>query len=122
MFGVCSFGSQVLSGGKFSGVKDILCAVLDIVDILTAIAFALILLAFLWGLAKYVFQADQEGARDQGKRIMIGGIIALFVAASIWGIVSFLQGELFGNNIFGGSNVGPPGSEDARGFQIELGF
>ena len=57
--------------------------------------FALALLFFLWGLAKYIFAAGNEEAKESGKRIMIWGIIALFIMASVWGIVAFLQ-DLFG--------------------------
>ena len=67
----------------------------DLIDILIPIVFALALLLFLWGLAKYIFAAGNEEAKEGGKRIMIWGIIALFVMASVWGIVTFLQ-DLFG--------------------------
>ena len=78
----------------FQGISSLLLSFLNVLDILVVIAFTLILLAFFWGLAKYVFQADNQEARDQGKRIMLGGIIALFVASSIWGIVELIQLEL----------------------------
>ena len=68
-----------------------------LVNILIGVAFTLIVLAFFWGLAKYVANADDQEARDQGKNIMIGGVIALFIASSIWGIISILQSE-FGIN------------------------
>ena len=64
----------------------------SIIDILIPAAFGLALLAFFWGLAKYILSAGDEEAKEQGKRIMIGGVIAIFVAAAIWGIVEFLGG------------------------------
>ncbi|GIW68115.1 MAG: hypothetical protein KatS3mg099_063 [Candidatus Parcubacteria bacterium] len=65
-----------------------------IVSLLIPIVFALILLAFFWGLAKFVFSGAPEGKED-GKNLMLWSVIALFVAASIWGIVNLLQG-IFG--------------------------
>lgn len=65
----------------------------NIIGVLIPIAFALILLFFFWGLAKYMF-GDAED-KEKGKNLMIYGVIALFVAASIWGLVAFLR-EVFG--------------------------
>jgi hypothetical protein len=64
-----------------------------ILELLIPIVFALILLAFFWGLAKFVFGASE--AKESGKSLMLWSVIALFIAASIWGIVNLLQG-LFG--------------------------
>ncbi len=80
-----------------------------IVGNLIPIVFSLILLVFFWGLAKYVLNAGNSEAQDQGKNIMIGGVIALFVAASIWGIVAWMQGAL-GVNETGDQD--PPGVTD----------
>lgn len=64
------------------------------VGMLIPLAFALAVLAFFWGVAKYIFAAGQEDAIEEGRRIMIGGLIALFVIASVWGLVRWLQDEL----------------------------
>ncbi len=76
-----------------------------IVDSLIPVVFALILLAFFWGLAKFVFGVGKEG-KDEGKNIMLWSVIALFVAASIWGIVNVMQG-LFGITDKGGQQEAP---------------
>ncbi len=83
----------VAGAQDLNGLVDIASAVSEIVGILIPIAFALILLFFFWGLAKYMF-GDAED-KEKGKNLMIWGVIALFVAASIWGLVAFL-GEVFG--------------------------
>ncbi len=66
----------------------------DIVAYLIPVVFALILLAFFWGLAKFIF-GGAEDAKTKGKNIMLWSVIALFLAASVWGIVNILQ-TLFG--------------------------
>lgn len=59
------------------------------------LVFAIALLYFFWGVAKYI---RSEGAgKDEGKRIMIWGVVALFVMSSVWGLVAFIRGELLGN-------------------------
>ena len=67
----------------------------EIVDTLIPVVFAIALLVFFWGLAKYILAAGSEEAKAEGRRIMIGGIIALFIMSAIWGIVTFI-GEATG--------------------------
>ncbi|OHA16517.1 MAG: hypothetical protein A3G52_00230 [Candidatus Taylorbacteria bacterium RIFCSPLOWO2_12_FULL_43_20] len=63
----------------------------NLVGKLTTIVFAVALLVFFWGVAKYIFLSGSEEAKARGKRIMTGGIIALFIMVSIWGIVEFIR-------------------------------
>ncbi len=89
---------------------DTLVGALDtIVGDLIPIVFSLILLVFFWGLAKYVLNAGNSEAQDQGKNIMIGGVIALFVAASIWGIVAWMQDALGVDKTTEGTSPGVEG-------------
>lgn len=86
----------------------------SLIDTLIPIVFGLALLFFLWGLAKYILASGDEDAKETGKRIMIWGIVALFVMASVWGIVGFLQG------VFGVENndINLPGAPDDGSFDI----
>lgn len=70
----------------------------NLVNILLPIVVALALLAFFWGLAKFIFAAGDETKRDEGKKIMIWGIVALFIMVSIWGLVQFIQSALLGGS------------------------
>ncbi|HYC83530.1 MAG TPA: pilin [Candidatus Paceibacterota bacterium] len=73
-------------------------ALLDIQGILSMAVGLLITLAivfFFWGLAKYILNAGDEKKKEDGKRTMIWGILALFVMVSVWGIIGILQ-ETFG--------------------------
>lgn len=66
-----------------------------LVNSLVVLVIALAVLAFFWGLAKFIFNVSgDEKSVEEGKRIMIWGIIALFVMVSVWGIIRFAQGEL----------------------------
>jgi len=55
------------------------------------IASMLAILFFFYGLAMYILKAGDPKAADEGKSIMIWGIIAIFVMTSIYGIVGFIQ-------------------------------
>lgn len=62
-----------------------------IVGMLIPIAFALAVVYFFYGVAKYISSA---GDKEEGKKIMLWGVIALFVMSSIWGLVYFIRGEV----------------------------
>ncbi|MEK7634941.1 MAG: hypothetical protein AAB446_00705 [Patescibacteria group bacterium] len=60
-------------------------------NILVPLVFTSALLFFFYGVAKYIWSA---GDKEESKKIMIWGIVALFVMSSVWGIVYFIRGEL----------------------------
>ena len=63
----------------------------DILDPMIAMLFALATALLLWGVILYVIgsQGDQKKL-DQGKQLMLWGIIGMTVMASAWGIVNIL--------------------------------
>ena len=50
---------------------------------------------FLWGVTKYILHSGDARAREEGRSMMIYGIIAIFVMVSVWGFVNLLD-ETFG--------------------------
>ena len=95
-FGVVIFfphpALAVLAPRNFSEFVDIIVGLIKLTVPLVA---AISLVAFFWGLVKFIGAAGNEEAIKDGKKIMIWGLIALFVMFSIWGIVSLLNGSLF---------------------------
>ncbi len=71
-----------------------------IVPVLAGIA----LLLFIWGLIMFILQSGNEQAKEEGKKRMFWGIIALFVLVAVWGLVALLQ------QITGVSGAGGPPS------------
>jgi small-conductance mechanosensitive channel len=65
-----------------------------IVNVLIPIMMALAVLAFFWGLVKYIASASDEAAKESGKNLMIWGMIALFVMVALWGILGWVQSNL----------------------------
>lgn len=65
------------------------------------IAVALALMFFIWNLAMYIKDYDNEAKRTDSKQYMIYAIIALFVMISVWGLVGILT------NTFGFTSGGP---------------
>jgi len=77
-----------------STLQQLVVSIGNIVDLAIPIVFSIALLAFFWGLVKYIFAQGDETAKVEGKKIMLWGLIALFVAASVWAIVIFAQDSL----------------------------
>lgn len=92
----------------FTGVTGWVISLTDIVSTLIPFAFGLALLAFFWGVALYIFRAGDEKQTERGRRVMVGGIIGLFVISAIWGIVYFIAANLFGGNTGIGGSVYVP--------------
>lgn len=76
-----------------------------LIDIALPIVVAIALLAFFWGLVKFIFSAANEDAKKEGQRLMIWGLVALFVMVSVWGLVRFIGNAL---NIQQGDTITVP--------------
>lgn len=57
---------------------------------LIGLFITLAIVAFFWGLIKYLINMNNEDAH-KGIQIMLWGVIAIFVMVSIWGIIRLLQ-------------------------------
>lgn len=57
---------------------------------LIGLLITLAIIAFFYGLIKYLFTGATEG-KSEGLKVMLYGVITIFVMVSIWGIVRLLQ-------------------------------
>lgn len=94
--------SPALAFAQGGGIEVLIVRFGQIVGIATPIVAGLALLVFLWGLVKFIVKADDEEARTQGRQFMVWGVVALFVMASLWGIIFFI-GFSLGIDTSGGS-------------------
>jgi hypothetical protein len=77
------------------GIQNVLVTVSNILALAVPILITLAIIGFFWGLVKYLWGGAQ-GA-EEGKNIMIWGVIALFVMVSVYGLIQLLGGT-FGIN------------------------
>lgn len=99
-------GTGGTSGGLGGSIIPVINDIITIVGALVPFMLTLAVLYFLWGLAKFVLAAGDEGARESGRSIMVWGVIAITVMVSLWGLVALLQ-EIFNVND-SASYVAPP--------------
>ncbi len=57
----------------------------------------LALVAFLWGVLKFVKNAGDEKARTAGKKLIIWGLLGLFVMVCVWALVGVLSASFSGS-------------------------
>jgi hypothetical protein len=72
----------------------------DVINLFVEIGLALIpfmgavaFVTFLFGVAKFIKTAGNEKEIKDSKKLLIWGVIGMFVMATIWGIITFLKGE-----------------------------
>ncbi len=76
------------ASGGVQGIVDFINAVLAAV---VPIIFALAIVYFFWGLAKFIRSAGDPEAQAEGKSIMVWGIVTLAVMISIYGLITWLR-------------------------------
>lgn len=75
-------------------IKSIANDLTGLLESLVPVLVGVGLLAFIFGLTEYIFQAGNKGAVETGRNRMITGIIGLFAIATIWGLVQLLGATL----------------------------
>ncbi|MFA7216753.1 MAG: hypothetical protein WC095_02120 [Candidatus Paceibacterota bacterium] len=80
----------LVSYAALEGLKGLLVGSISLINLLIKVFFGLGLLLFFWGAGQFILHSGEDKARTEGRNRMIWGIIALFVMASIYGILGFI--------------------------------
>lgn len=109
MVGIVLYSLPMLASAQVPGVKvnNFMTLLKNTFASVIPIVTALALIYFIYGLAEYILESGDEGKKADGRNRMIYGTIAMFVLASVWGIVIFLQ-EAIGVDKQGSSNIQLP--------------
>ena len=99
-----TFAPAVALAQDLGNLQTLLKSIGKLVDIALPLVVAIGLLAFFWGLVKFIW-AGEEGKKE-GQSLMIWGLVALFVMVAVWGLVRFI-GSAVGITTEGGS-ITPP--------------
>ena len=81
--------------GTGSTITDIIFFMINIINQAVVLVMALALLFFFWGVAMFIYNADNEDKKTEGKKVMMWGIIALFVMLFVWQIINILANTFF---------------------------
>lgn len=97
------FATPVLAHAQT--LEGILANIQNAINAAIPVLIGLAVIAFFYGLVRFIFQAGDENAIEEGKRIMLWGIISIFIMVALWGIMAFL-GDLLNIGVSG--NAVPP--------------
>ncbi|MBI4120990.1 MAG: hypothetical protein HY457_01920 [Parcubacteria group bacterium] len=76
-------------GQEPQNVGDLVSLFLQILALLIPLILTLALIAFLWGVFRYVIAKGPEDKKE-AINVIVWGLIGLFVMVSVWGLVSVL--------------------------------
>jgi len=76
---------------------------LEIVDVLILVVFALALLVFTWKIIDaWVIHAGEDEKRKEGRKTILVGVIVLVIMSAVWGLVALLQPSVGGAGVEAG--------------------
>ena len=81
----------IVAFAQLGDIGNLLGEVDQIVRFSVTLLAGIALLVFFWGLVKFIFAQGSETVKTEAKKVMVWGLIALFVMISVWGIVRFMQ-------------------------------
>jgi hypothetical protein len=87
-----SMSSAYASASSVDAAAIIASVICGLVPEVSTLAWALALLVFVYGGAKYAYSADDPGGRKQGKNIAINAMIGLIIVAAARAVVNAIAG------------------------------
>jgi len=105
----------VSSAATINNISDVGSFIINTINnVVVPVLFAIAFIVFLWGAFNtFILGANSEETKENGKNLMLWGLIGFFVMVSIWGLVNILTGTInFGNS------SGPAGGTPKAGVQI----
>ncbi len=91
---LCLFGFGC--GGTVETVFDFESLIFTLLSQLSVLLWVLAIATFFFGLVKFIKNAEDSGEHEQGRKFMVGGIIAFTVLVSLWGIVRLVLVDTLG--------------------------
>ena len=77
-----------------TSVDDVLDVLFSIVEAIIPLLVSCAVIVFFWGLVKFIAHADDTKAVEEGKQLIIWGLVGLFVIVALWSIVGYIQQSL----------------------------
>ena len=80
-----------LAFASLSTIDDVLDYLITAATPLLSILIGIAVVVFFWGIVKTIAHGGDETAREEGKQLMIWGMLGFVVMVSFWAIIGFLQ-------------------------------
>jgi len=86
-----SFFPVVASAQVVRNIKDLGGVISTILQNVIAVLIGVAVVVFLWAIFRYLTESKNEAKREEAKKYMIFGIIAIFIMVSVWGVIGLLN-------------------------------
>lgn len=73
--------------------KSLVNIFIQVLKLVISLVYMLSILAFFWGIAKYIFSAGSEDQKKEAKNVMTWGLVAIFMLTSFYGILKLFGGS-----------------------------
>ena len=80
-----------------SSIYNIIDLAISFFQALVPLFFWIAVLVFFWGIVKFIAHADDPKQVEEGKQIIIWGLVGIFVLVTLWGIIGFIQETILPN-------------------------
>ncbi len=69
---------------------SILAVIRNIMNIVIPLLITGALIFFIWGVIQYITAKDAD-AKEKGKKVLVQGVLGLFIIVSVWGLIGIIQ-------------------------------
>ncbi len=112
-----------VSFAALEGVVDLVKGFGTLLASVIPVLVGLAVIYFFWGVGQFILHdAGNDKAREDGKKKILWGIIALFVMISLWGITAWI-GQVVGiDNVGQNNSLNNSGSTESPWSECPQGF
>lgn len=83
---------MVVFGQNINNIQGFFATIDGLLRYAGGVVIAIGLLFFLWGVIKFIFNANNPAKRKDGINFIIYGLVSFFVIFSVWGLVRVIRG------------------------------
>lgn len=92
--GTLVFSSFITAYAATADIFTLENAVLPLLSKLAGLLIVLAIMLFFWGLVRFISNASDAKAHEEGKKLILWGLISLLVIFSLWAIVGVILSDL----------------------------
>ncbi len=84
------FFFTAIAEAQVTTIFDVSSLAYTIADKLNILLWVVAIAVFFWGLVKFIQNASDTSAHEEGKKLIIWGLLSFVVLISLWGFVDIL--------------------------------